>query len=317
MSSFAAVVHPPSLTVRMEQSVPVLVIPEGMGFEALRSWLRERLPDHQATIGGRTTRLDLGAREIVLFDLRRTIHFLRQEFSIEITGLYVRPDAVHRFAERELKLKLFSVEPAFPAPDEAETEEIVTGPAATVADLAGELLDDEAEDDDEPEIKVEEAVVTDAADEEEAEERAPSALESTKLPHDLEPEDLEATPSPTQTRDDGSRRTQAVHRTLRSGASVRFDGDVYVYGDVNPGAQVVATGNIVVLGALKGVAHAGAAGDEKSFILAFELRPTQLRIARKIAIPPARAAGGELAPELATVVDGQVQIEPYKGRLRL
>ena len=313
MSSFAAVVHPPSLTVRMEQSVPVLVLPEGMDFEALRSWLRETLPDQLATINGRTTRLDLGSREIVLFDLRRTIHFLRQEFSVEITGLYVRPDAVHRFAERELKLKLFAVE-ASPQ-DEVETDEIVTGSAAQVADLAGDLADDEPE----IELEIEEAVVADApADEEpDAEEPVPTALDSTKLPHDLQPEDIEATPTPAQSRDDGSRRTQAVHRTLRSGASVRFDGDIYVYGDVNPGAQVVATGNIVVLGALKGVAHAGAAGDEKTFILAFDLRPTQLRIARKIAIPPSRSGSGELAPELATVVDGQVQIEPYKGRLRL
>ena len=101
-----------------------------------------------------------------------------------------------------------------------------------------------------------------------------------------------------------------MHRTLRSGASIRFDGDVYVFGDVNPGAQVVATGNIVVLGALKGVAHAGAAGDEDAFILAFDLRPTQLRIGRRIASMPSAPAA--TTAQRASVVGEQIVIEPYR-----
>jgi septum site-determining protein MinC len=119
-------------------------------------------------------------------------------------------------------------------------------------------------------------------------------------------------PNPAET----ERRSCTLHRTLRSGAVVRFDGDLYVFGDVNPGAQVVATGNIMVLGALKGLAHAGAAGDEGSFILAFDLRPTQLRIGRKIAVPPPRRATTPPPSELATVQDGQIVIETYRGRVR-
>jgi septum site-determining protein MinC len=108
-------------------------------------------------------------------------------------------------------------------------------------------------------------------------------------------------------------RSQTVHRTLRSGAVARFDGDLYVYGDVNPGAHVIATGNITVLGALKGVAHAGAAGDESCFIMAFDLRPTQLRIGRKIAVPPPRPQGAPTVTEQAWVEDGQIVIAPYSG----
>jgi septum site-determining protein MinC len=116
---------------------------------------------------------------------------------------------------------------------------------------------------------------------------------------------------------ENERRTTTLHRTLRSGAVVRFDGDLYVFGDVNPGAQVIATGNIIVLGALKGVAHAGAAGDESTFIMAFDLRPTQIRIGRKIAVPPPRRSSTPPPPELATVCDGQIVIEAYRGKIRI
>lgn len=277
---------PPSLIVRLDATVPVLEIPTGLSFEALRDWLREAYPPQAELVGGRASRLDLGDREIKLFDLRRLIHFLRDTFGVEITGLYVRPDAIQRFAERELKLKLFPTEEAAPAPvEEPDAEEPIP------AELDEEPADDEPE---EPEV---------------------ARLAQAALPHDLEPADLE-TDARVEKREDG-RRTLTLRRTLRSGAVVRFDGDVLVFGDVNPGAQVVASGNIVVLGALKGVAHAGAAGAEESFILAFQLRPTQLRVARKIAIAPDRPeTGAVFLPEMASVIDGQIVIEPYKGRLR-
>lgn len=268
------------LILRFDDAVPVLVLPENHDFDGLRTCLREQLPALAAEIGGRSIRFDLGARDIALFDLRRVLNLLRQEFSIDVTGLYARSGAIHRFAERELKLKLFPVDALVPDP------------------------------------AVEDATPT--ADPEPA--PAPSPLDKVTLPNDLRPADLAAVPGPvnqpSQTpvqapaRED-ARRSHSVHRTLRSGASVRYDGDLYVFGDVNPGAQVVATGNIVVLGALKGVAHAGAAGDEDAFILAFDLRPTQLRIGRRIAVPPARRPDGEFSPERASVVDGQIVLEPY------
>ncbi|AGA70465.1 septum site-determining protein MinC [Desulfitobacterium dichloroeliminans LMG P-21439] len=77
-----------------------------------------------------------------------------------------------------------------------------------------------------------------------------------------------------------------VERTLRSGASIQYDGHVIVVGDVNPGAEIVARGNIVVIGSLKGVAHAGATGDRTATVIAYHLAPTQLRIADLVTRSP-------------------------------
>ena len=65
---------------------------------------------------------------------------------------------------------------------------------------------------------------------------------------------------------------------LRNGQSVRFAGSVIILGDANPGSEIIADGNVVVLGACKGMVHAGASGDETAFVYALSLQPTQLRI---------------------------------------
>lgn len=99
-----------------------------------------------------------------------------------------------------------------------------------------------------------------------------------------------------------------IERTLRSGKSINFNGHVLVIGDVNPGAEIIATGNIVVLGALRGVAHAGAAGDRKALVTAYYLNPTQLRIADHVT----RAPDEEVAwrgPEIARISDGKIVVE--------
>lgn len=100
-----------------------------------------------------------------------------------------------------------------------------------------------------------------------------------------------------------------IHRTLRSGQVVRHRGDVLVFGDVNPGAEVVATGHIVVLGSLRGVAHAGATGDESAFVLALKFQPSQLRIGHRVGRPPDGAPQPAAVAEVARVVDGQIVIE--------
>ncbi|MEY3212481.1 MAG: hypothetical protein RIT28_2962, partial [Pseudomonadota bacterium] len=114
------------------------------------------------------------------------------------------------------------------------------------------------------------------------------------------------------------RRTLCIDRGLRSGQVVRYSGDVVVYGDVNPGAEIIAVGNVHVFGALKGTVHAGARGDESAIILSFDLRAPQLRIGRKIAFPAARPATNVRyghAPEIAWVNGAEITIEPYAGRL--
>ena len=82
-------------------------------------------------------------------------------------------------------------------------------------------------------------------------------------------------------------KTLFIRQTLRSGQVERFlEGNVVILGDVNPGAEVIAARDIIVLGTLRGIAHAGALGDITSVIIALSLVPTQLRIARFISRPP-------------------------------
>jgi septum site-determining protein MinC len=101
--------------------------------------------------------------------------------------------------------------------------------------------------------------------------------------------------------------------TLRSGQSVYHDGHVIVLGDVNPGAQIIAAGNVVVWGRLRGLVHAGAHGNRDALICALELVPTQLRIADHIAIPPADRPRHP-QPEMAAVRDEQIIAEPWRTR---
>jgi septum site-determining protein MinC len=100
-----------------------------------------------------------------------------------------------------------------------------------------------------------------------------------------------------------------VRRTLRSGFKISHHGHIIVLGDVNPGAEVIAGGSIIVWGRLRGGAHAGADGDENQVICALELTPTQLRISGYTAAPPKRK--GKPEPEQARIENGQVVALPW------
>ncbi len=71
-------------------------------------------------------------------------------------------------------------------------------------------------------------------------------------------------------------------KTLRSGTRIEFPGHVVVVGDVNPGAEIVAEGNVLVWGRVRGMVHAGAKGDTAAYICALDLSPMQLRIADEV-----------------------------------
>jgi septum site-determining protein MinC len=101
-----------------------------------------------------------------------------------------------------------------------------------------------------------------------------------------------------------------VQRTLRSGHSLKHPGHVIVIGDVNPGAEIVAGGHIVVWGRLRGTVHAGAEGNQDAVVCALDLSPTQIRIAEQISITPPQRR--KPRPEIARLVDGKVIAEPWK-----
>ncbi|OIK16977.1 septum site-determining protein MinC [Bacillus sp. MUM 116] len=69
-----------------------------------------------------------------------------------------------------------------------------------------------------------------------------------------------------------------VSRIIRSGQVLEVPGDLLLIGDVNPGGTVIAGGNIFIMGALKGIAHAGCSGNDEAIIAASSMKPTQLRI---------------------------------------
>lgn len=102
-----------------------------------------------------------------------------------------------------------------------------------------------------------------------------------------------------------------LRETLRSGRSVWHEGHVIVLGDVNPGAEIIATGNVIVWGRLRGLVHAGAGGDTAAVICALDLNPTQLRIGDQIAVAPNDTRPAAV-PEQATIREGQIVAEPWR-----
>ena len=76
--------------------------------------------------------------------------------------------------------------------------------------------------------------------------------------------------------------TKFVLNSLRSGQREEYQGSIVICGDVNFGAEIIAGGNIMVLGALRGLAHAGANGNTMAFISANFIDVTQIRIANLV-----------------------------------
>ncbi len=104
--------------------------------------------------------------------------------------------------------------------------------------------------------------------------------------------------------------TITVRKTVRSGQRISFGGNLVIMGDVNPGAEVIASGDIIVLGRLRGTAHAGAEGDETAKIVAFQLRPVQIRIAGVITRDSESSSKAKyLGPEIARIKDGMILVE--------
>ena len=79
-------------------------------------------------------------------------------------------------------------------------------------------------------------------------------------------------------KDIGISETKFHKGSLRSGQKIEVEGSIVIIGDVNSGAEVIASENIVIMGALRGLAHAGAKGNKEAIIVAEKLDAVQLRI---------------------------------------
>ncbi len=115
--------------------------------------------------------------------------------------------------------------------------------------------------------------------------------------------------APSQTDEDGTFGVM-IRRTMRSGRTVRSQGHVVVFGDVNPGAEIIANGDVIVWGRLRGNVHAGANGDESALVCALDMIPTQLRIAGFISISP-QDKHHKPKPEMALIRDGRIIVEAW------
>lgn len=117
----------------------------------------------------------------------------------------------------------------------------------------------------------------------------------------------------------------AVYKTLRSGQKVNCTGTVVIYGNVNESAEITAGGDVIVLGRLEGIIHAGCYGDESSIIFALDLAPNQLRIGSHISRSgkvvfdnrldhPGSEPATAKYPEIAYLEKDQICIKPYNLR---
>lgn len=113
--------------------------------------------------------------------------------------------------------------------------------------------------------------------------------------------------------DDG----QFYRGTLRSGQILETESSIVIIGDVNPGAQVISKGNIVVLGCCMGSIYAGASGDQNCFAAALTMKPMQVKIADKMArsaIVKKKDTGEyPIEPKIVFIKDEHLQIKPISS----
>ncbi|MEH1789436.1 MAG: septum site-determining protein MinC [Nostoc sp.] len=98
-----------------------------------------------------------------------------------------------------------------------------------------------------------------------------------------------------------------LEMTVRSGVEIRHPGTVILLGDLNPGGIVIADGDIIIWGRLRGIAHAGAGGNRECLIMALQMEPTQLRIADAVARAPEKPPM-QFSPEVAHITPQGIRI---------
>jgi len=112
--------------------------------------------------------------------------------------------------------------------------------------------------------------------------------------------------------DENVEKAVFINRTLRAGYRVESKEHVVIYGDVNPGAEIISAASIVVWGKLMGSAIAGVEGNYKSVVCALDLRPTQLRIGEYV-FPPIMKKRGKSFPEEAYIENDECKIDIWNN----
>lgn len=105
--------------------------------------------------------------------------------------------------------------------------------------------------------------------------------------------------------------TKFCEGTVRGGQRVESEGNLVIIGDVNPGSEIIAAGSVVVMGAARGIIHAGCTGNRDAYIVALNMSPTQIRIADIITRPPDNDVRNTILPERAYIKDNNIYIDEY------
>jgi septum site-determining protein MinC len=103
-----------------------------------------------------------------------------------------------------------------------------------------------------------------------------------------------------------------IHKNLRSGQKLHSEGSVVIWGDVHESAEITAADDIIVLGKLGGIAHAGYYGNENSVVFALNLVPGQIRIGNRISRASDDQTKGPY-PEIAFLEDGNICVQEYNS----
>lgn len=198
--------------------------------------------------------VDLNSSELV--SVKALIETMDSEIQFISTASEMTQDAA-----KDLGIEISKIENVVPALDihaEEEVNETVNAELETALDkIFGEGDFEERYPEEEEAKKVEETTeieIVELEDSADSEELKKYNKETEKLP------------------------TLYIHRTLRSGQSISSEGNIVIIGDVNPGAEIIAKGDITVWGILGGIAHAGSDGNTYSRIRALKLNAIQLRI---------------------------------------
>ncbi len=104
--------------------------------------------------------------------------------------------------------------------------------------------------------------------------------------------------------------TLFLRRTVRSGQAIHHPSNIVVLGDVNHGAEIVAGGDVIVWGVLRGMVHAGYPDNEQAYVCSLLLAPVQLRIAHLLSRPP-EGADVQPRPEVAAIRNGRIVVETW------
>jgi len=104
-----------------------------------------------------------------------------------------------------------------------------------------------------------------------------------------------------------------IHRNVRSGQKIHSEGSVIIWGDVHESSEIIAGNDIIVLGKMEGIAHAGFYGNTDSIVFALNLCPGQIRIASKLSHSSGKKPK-QIFPEFAYLYDDTICVKEYNSR---